>query len=115
MDAASIAAATKALQDLWQIGGVVLVLLAILVLFAVAVFVVSVRAWRSMATRLGHVEDDRVQMAKGALAASAAAMHNVAAKLDTTNQLSRDTLAAMHARPCLVASGQHDRPTLPPR
>lgn len=104
MDPSSLAvatSATKAFQDLWQIGGVVAVLLGILVVFVVAVFVVAVRVYRSLAKRLGEVEDSRLEMAKGAIVGATEAMHHMAGKMDTTITLHRETNEAIKAIPCV--------------
>lgn len=103
MDSSAIAvaaSATKAFQDLWQIGGVVAVLLAILVVFVVSVFVVAVRVYCSLAKRLGEVEDSRVKIATDLVAGATSAMHHVAGKMDTSIALHRETNAAIQAIPC---------------
>lgn len=96
------ASATKAFQDLWQIGGVVAVLLGILVVFVVAVSFVAVRIYYSLSKRLGQVEDSRVEIARGAIMSATEAMHHMAGKMDASLSLHRDTNAAIRSIPCNV-------------
>ncbi len=104
--ATAITAAAGTFETLNRVGGIVAVLLGILVaLVAVAIFL-AVRAFRHLSTRLGNVEDSRVQILTTCVTENT---HQSKRAADTNVEI----LSALRTRPCLIETGVHHRTPLP--
>jgi hypothetical protein len=113
MDAAAIAATAEILTNLWKLGGIVAVLLGCLVMLAGAVFVVSVKAWRALAARCQQVEEDRALILKTCVLEQTIASRDTSSGMRKMCDYQEEMLDVLKARPCLVESQVHRKPSLP--
>jgi hypothetical protein len=109
MDPATItvlATGAKAFESIWQIGGVVAALMAMIVALLAIAILLAVRAFRHISGRLGQVEDSRVDLL-------VTCIKDTKTAIDAQTAVIRQQNDAMRGRPCLIETGQHLRPHLP--
>lgn len=115
MDVAAVAATAEILTNLWKLGGIVAVLLGCLVALAAAVFVVSVKAWRSLAARCQAVEEDRAMILKTCVLENTISNRDIASGMHKMCDYQESMLDVLKARPCLEPTPTYapKKPTLP--
>jgi hypothetical protein len=109
MDPATItvlATGAKAFESIWQIGGVVAVLMAMIVILLGVAILLAVRAFKHISGRLGQVEDSRVDLLVTCIT-------DTKSSIDAQTAVIRQQTDTMRGRPCLVSTDQYHRPHLP--
>lgn len=108
------AAGLEIFKGLWQIGGIVAVLLALLIILVGVGIMLGVRVFRHMSMRMGAVEDSRVDLLQGCIGENTAAVRHMSGKIDHQTAVIVQQTDAMRSRPCLIESGAH-KTSLPGR
>lgn len=115
MDPVTASSAVKAGLSLYEAGGLALVLLAIIVVGAFLMGRFLIGHIRTLGARIDHLEDRQVNQLNSTIEQNTAALHDLTAKTDEQTGCIRQQTEVLRARPCLIESGSHPRPTLPSR
>lgn len=106
---------TAAGIELWKIGGIAAVLLAIIVIGAYLMFRFLIKMIHDLGVRLNSVEDHRVNSLQSVIEANVTASHEVVAACRELRSSNEQVVEVLRSRPCLIETSPHPiaRPVLP--
>lgn len=101
--------------ELWKVGGIAAVLLAVIVIGGYLMFRFLIGQIRDLGARLNEVQDRQVQELSAVVAENTKSNLAVVSACDRQGVMHAQVLDALRSRPCLIETGEHRavRPPIP--